>query len=103
MKENGPSGLRAKTNDLLKQMRQAGEPIWWLKVYGNPYQRPTVDYLIAYNGRFGALELKSTGERPTPAQQTELDDVGAKGGLSGWADDLDGVRRFLTELKRRGS
>jgi hypothetical protein len=100
VKENGASGLRAKTGRLLLAMKQAGEPIWYLKTSGSAYQRAGVpDFVVSYNGSFGTLELKSPGERPTPPQEHELRWVSRSHGLAGWTDSMKGVQAFLETLK----
>jgi hypothetical protein len=100
MKENGSSGLRAKTNELFKKLKAAGEPIWYVKTSGNPYQRPGVpDFIVCYGGVFGALELKSPGEVPTTKQTYELKWVDTAFGVAWWADSIEGVEQFLSCLK----
>jgi hypothetical protein len=100
MKENGNNGLRAKTGQLFNKLRLAGEPIWYLKTSGSAFQRAGVaDYLVIYDGRAGALELKSPGERPTPPQEHELRWVAKAHGLAGWADSIEGVRAFCDTIR----
>jgi hypothetical protein len=100
VKENGQSGLRAKTMLLLAKMRREGEPIWYLKTSGSAFQRAGVpDVLVIYRGRAGTLELKAPGNEPTEPQKHELRWVAKAYGVAGWADSMEGVRAFLEMLK----
>lgn len=46
-------------------------------------------------GRFGALELKKPGEKPTETQYDFLDVTRKHGGHAGWADSPDAVDHFF--------
>lgn len=99
MKESGASGLRTKTTTYFTVIART-EPLWWYKTYGSPFVRAgTPDFLLNYNGVFGALELKREGERPTHKQMHELEEIDRCGGLAGWTDSMPGVRLFLDTLR----
>jgi hypothetical protein len=107
MKENGNNGLRAKTNEYLTKLRREGQPVWFYKVVGSAFSRAGVaDFLIVYDGRPGALELKRTGESLTTTcqggmnkQTKEAFDFGYAGGMSGWTDSMEGVKSFVDGLR----
>lgn len=101
MRENGTNGLRSKVNKRLTEMKQAGEPIWFLKIVGNRFQRPGVpDFLVAWNGRMGAVELKQPGEHPTPTQRNELEWMGRVGIYARTARSMDDFEDFMRGLRQ---
>lgn len=103
-RENGSNGLRAKVVRHFTALKRAGEPIWWLKVFGNRFQRPGVpDFLVCWGGVFGALELKQPGEHPTPIQTKEIADIRQAGGIVCVADSMEGVDLFLAWLRGQGN
>lgn len=60
----------------------------------------TPDFLLCIYGRFVALELKDSGEKPTKLQEFELEGVRNAGGVSLVADpdNWDAIKRFLTTM-----
>jgi hypothetical protein len=54
------------------------------------------DILAVYDGDFFALELKSQGRKPSPAQLDFIAAVNNAGGFATWADNLDRAVNILT-------
>ena len=69
---------------------------WCLKVHGSPYQRAGVpDLLCCHKGRFYAFEVKRPGERPTPLQSHELQQVQTAGGVSAVVTSVEDVQEWM--------
>lgn len=99
MNESGASGLRTKATTYFAHVART-EALYWVKQYGNPFTRGGIpDFLLCYDGVFGALELKREGEIPTHKQMHELRLIDQRGGLAGWTDSMLGVRLFLEMLR----
>ncbi len=78
--------LKDEVHDRLKVCRGRGLRVWFLKTHGHPMQRVGVpDYLVCFEGRFKAIELKRIGENPTPLQAIEMRAILASGGYAGVA------------------
>ena len=70
------------------------------------YGKPTIDYLICFDGLFIGIEAKKPRGKPTLRQEGALEDIRAAGGSAFVIDDDDGVellRKFLTAILRRKS
>ena len=69
---------------------------WCFKVHGSPYQRAGVpDLLCCHKGRFYAFEVKRPGERATPIQAHELEQIRAAGGEAAVVTSVEDVRIFV--------
>jgi len=67
--------------------------------FSSPSHRGVADrIIIAPHGVVGFLELKRTGEKPTPLQQKFLDDVKNQGGITQWADSVASGKQFVDQL-----
>lgn len=56
--------------------------IWYLKVWGGPFQRAGIPDIIAcVNGRFVGVELKSSTGRPTELQKWNIEKIKESGGI----------------------
>lgn len=98
-KENGPSGLRAKTNDLFRETAKK-EPLWYYKTSGNAFGRPGVpDYLGTYDGVSFAIELKSPGEEPTAKQYDEMSKLSRAGATVTVCWTMDDVKSFMDKVR----
>ena len=56
------------------------------------------DILACIKGRFVAIEVKKTGNKPSKLQENFIDGVNSIGGLAFWADNLKDVKDKLKEL-----
>ena len=69
---------------------------WCLKVHGSPYQRAGVpDLLCCHKGLFYAFEVKSPGERATPIQAHELQQVQTAGGTATVVTSVEDVQSLM--------
>ena len=69
---------------------------WCLKVHGSHYQRAGVpDLLCCYKGRFYAFEVKRPGERATPIQSHELEQVQTAGGTATVVTSVEDVQKAM--------
>jgi hypothetical protein len=76
----------------LKLRRSQGAEIWWVKLWGNPLQRAGLpDFVIAYRGRFLAVEVKRHGGSLTRIQAHTLDEMKAAGFVAVVARSVDDV------------
>jgi Holliday junction resolvase len=70
---------------------------YYIRLVGGPMLRHGLpDLVICAGGRFIALELKSTGRKPTRKQLEELYAVNSAGGIGLWADS---TAKALSALK----
>ena len=70
---------------------------YYIRLVGGPMLRHGLpDLIICAGGRFIALELKSTGRKPTRKQLEELNAVNSAGGVGLWADS---TAKALSALK----
>ena len=100
------SALRDKLGAELARRKKRGDPIWYLKVHGGPYQRAGVwDWLICYDGRMAAIETKdpAEGDRAaeldlTPLQRVELRDMARARVTCLASRDWPQILRFLEDF-----
>lgn len=96
--------LTTRVSNRLKALRLAGEPLWYVKIHGGPYQRAGVpDFLICYCGVFLALELKNPDDPrdPSPAQRHELRLLDRAQAITGVCLSWEDVERFLRMAAER--
>ena len=55
------------------------------------------DIIACIRGRFVAIEVKKTGQKPKPIQYAFIDAINGCGGLAFWADNLEDVRKTIKE------
>ena len=80
--------------NIVRYLRGLGA--WCLKVHGSPYQRAGVpDLLCCYRGRFYAFEVKRSGERATPIQAHELEQVQTAGGTATVVTSVEDVQSLM--------
>ncbi len=84
----------------LEGLRKAGEPCWWLKVTGGPYQQSGVpDLLVCCWGQWMALELKRGGGRLRKKQAWTIDCIRRAGGRAEVADSPEAAIELIEELR----
>lgn len=67
-----------------------------VNIHGHPFQEKGVpDILFCFQGRFGAIEVKIPGEKPTTIQQHHLDSIGRAGGWAMCAHSLEEAQAAL--------
>ena len=80
--------------NIVRYLRDLGA--WCFKVHGSPYQRAGVpDLLCCHKGVFYAFEVKRPGEKATPIQAHELEQVQAAGGTATVVTSVDDVRSLM--------
>lgn len=87
-----PRGL--SESDISKQIRQLLFRVgaFPIKIAGGPYQKPGIsDWLVCFEGRFIAIEVKKPGGKLTEKQEQFLHDVRAAGGIAFVAYSVDEV------------
>jgi hypothetical protein len=82
---------RALTKRIMADLKE--RHIWAFKVHGSAFQRSGVpDILCCIDGKLIALEIKSTGQTPTPLQVREMRLIKEAGGTAeliySWPDYL---------------
>jgi len=89
-----PEGtLRNKVRDYLKKLKGC----WFLKVHGSPFQLMGVpDFIILYQGKFFAAELKVGDNEPTRIQKYVMGKIVAAGGYAQVCTTLDEVKEFIS-------
>jgi hypothetical protein len=94
-----PEGrLKKKIHDHLRAMKNAGEPLWFVKIHGHQMQRKNLpDFIICYRGKFIGIELKVDAE-VTVGQQLELRDIRNAEGVAKVARSLEEVLEILRAI-----
>lgn len=71
---------------------------WVRKTHGSGYSAGLPDLIGCLRGRFFAIEVKRTGEQPTPLQVRELERIRQAHGYALWTDAYEAVVQFVQEL-----
>lgn len=80
----------------LRRLKASGEPIWWMKVHGNPQQTAGVaDLLVCHRGQFVALEIKSDVGCATKLQLHRMDEIKNAGGTASVVRSVEDVSAIL--------
>jgi hypothetical protein len=86
----------------LKSLRAAGEPIWYYKVHGGPFQKSGVpDWSICYGGIAVLLEAKAAGGVATPLQAHTLREIEWAGGIARVVRSVDDVKQAIQAAKNK--
>ena len=89
--------LKDEINDRLKVCQKRRLRIWFLKIHGHRMQRGGVpDFVVCYQGRFKAIELKREDQQPTPLQINEMRGIIWAGG---YADVAHSWTEFCEKLQ----
>lgn len=67
----------------------------YCRKFASPAHAGVPDRIIAGHGKVLFLELKSPGNKPTPLQQRELDELKRLGMVAAWTDTFEGVVSLL--------
>ena len=73
----------------------------WVKLKPTSGQSFLPDRAFILPNASGFIELKRSGERPTPEQLHVLAGLRAAGFEAGWADDMDGLCAFMSAVSTR--
>ena len=72
---------------IIKHLRGMGA--WVFNVHGSPYQQVGVpDLLVAYQGRFYAMEVKRPGGVLSPVQAKVIEEIRASGSVAGRVESI---------------
>jgi hypothetical protein len=98
-----PEGkIKAKINKLLDHY---GNRVYRYMPVPGGYGRPTIDYLVCFDGLFIGIEAKKPGEGPTERQSGTLEDIRGAGGstfvVSNEAE-LQILEQFLRSVSKWG-
>jgi len=97
--KSGRPAKRERERDIVAAVKAYLDQVgaYYIRLVGGPMLRHGLpDLVICAEGRFIALELKSTGRKPTHKQLKELDAVNSAGGIGLWADS---TAKALSALK----
>jgi hypothetical protein len=82
------SESRIVANIMTRLKKQPG--LYGFKVHGGPMQALGIpDIVLCYQGRFGGLEVKRPGQKPTAIQQATLDRIRECGGIAAVVTSVD--------------
>lgn len=72
--------------------------------YIPPREKGISDIIACYKGRFIAIEVKSTGVKPTELQEIFLERIISAGGFACWVDSINQYQEFIhaVDLKLKG-
>lgn len=74
--------------------------IWFTKIWGGGFQRAGIpDLLACVNGRFVAVELKSSTGRPTELQKWNIEKIQESGGIGLvlYPDQFEEFKKMIEE------
>ncbi len=75
----------------------------YVRKFVSPNNRSVPDrIIIAPGGAVGFLELKRGGQKPTKAQQLELDTLARQGCNVTWCDNVEAGKKFVDYLVKKG-
>jgi len=81
---------------IIKHLRGIGA--WVFNVHGSPYQQVGVpDLLVAYQGRFYAMEVKKPGGILSPVQAKVIEEIRASGSVAGRVESIEEAVKLLEE------
>src|SRR3990172_5805834 len=84
----------------LKGLQARGEPLWFYKVHGGPYQKAGVpDLCIVYYGRAVFLEIKTLGKKLSPLQEHTCNQLQKAGAIAEAVYGVEGVAAALQAAK----
>lgn len=84
----------------LERLRTAGEPVYWLKVAGGPYQQSgALDFILCCWGQWMALELKRPGGRLRKKQAWTIRQIRKAGGRAEVADNPEEAIELLEGMR----
>ena len=79
---------------IIKHLRGMGA--WVFNVHGSPYQQVGVpDLLVAYQGRFYAMEVKKPGGVLSPVQAKVIEEIRASGSVAGRVESIEEAVELL--------
>jgi hypothetical protein len=83
------------------QFKNAGSPIFWMKISGSPMQLWGMpDFLVVLRGRAMFFELKAPGENPTPLQRVRMESLFRAGAWCFVVWTSDQAKRILEMVDR---
>ena len=81
---------------IIKHLRGMGA--WVFNVHGSPYQQVGVpDLLVAYQGRFYAMEVKKPGGVLSPVQAKVIEEIRVSGSVAGRVESIEEAVKLLEE------
>lgn len=93
MKMRIEADVKKRVKEILKE-----HGAWWFMPVQSGYGVAGVpDFLICYKGQMLAIETKFGGNRPTPLQRRQLDNIEAAGGRTVVVDEtnVESVKAWL--------
>ena len=79
---------------IIKHLRSMGA--WVFNVHGSPFQQVgTPDLLVAYQGRFYAMEVKRPGGVLTPVQAKVIEEIKSSGSVAGRVESVEEAMKLL--------
>ena len=82
---------------IIKHLRGMGA--WVFNVHGSPYQQVGVpDLLVAYQGRFYAMEVKRPGGILSPVQAKVIEEIRASGSVAGRVESIEEAVELLETI-----
>ena len=98
-----PEGLlTAACVRFMQKQRDAGKPIFWLKIHGHAAQRrgePDLDIVRA--GRALKIELKKKGGKPTSIQVYRMKQWESAGATTACVDSIEEFRVIIMQALER--
>jgi hypothetical protein len=97
----------AKTKQKIKKLLDSyGDRVYSYMPVPSGYGKPTIDYLVCFDGLFIGIEAKKPGAKPTERQQGALAAIYAAGGTAFVIDSEESLKileNFLKSVDKWGS
>ena len=91
-----PEGkVKAKVKQVLKD-----HGAYWHCPVQNGMGAPSLDFIGCHQGRYFGIETKAGNKRPTPRQETTIDQIRAAGGLAFVVNEVSGMDELIEWLTR---
>lgn len=68
---------------------------WYTRKWASPSHRGVPDRLFLKDGDWIAIEFKAPGNKPTPLQADEIEQIREHGGGAIWCDNVDDFKKRL--------
>ena len=92
-----PEGrIKAQTKKLLQEFNA-----YWHCPVQNGMGAPSLDFICCHEGRYFGIETKAGNKKPTPRQETTMNQIRLAGGLAFLVNEVEGLQELREWLTRK--
>ena len=75
--------------------------VYWHMPVQNGMGAPSLDFICCHEGRFFGIETKAGNKKPTPRQETTMNQIRLAGGLAFLVNEVEGLQELREWLTRK--